>query len=88
MQVSFRLRDGLLPLVGADGADFGEQRVLAHLHSPTLHRPMRQEAQHPQGGRAQNVHRGADAFEGFQQLVRPAGGYPSRSRRTSRAIPR
>jgi hypothetical protein len=47
MQISFRLRDGLLPFVGPDGADFGEQFVLAHLHSPTLDRPMRQEAQHP-----------------------------------------
>ena len=44
MQLSFRLADRLLPLVGADRSDLGEKLVLAHLQGTGLHSPVSEQA--------------------------------------------
>ena len=72
MQVSFRFGHGLLPLVGTDGAKLREQLVLVHLHPPALGRPVGQEAEHSERGRAEDVDRRPEAVDGFHEFVGPA----------------
>ena len=54
-QISFRLGDGLLPLVGAHGPHLGQQLVLTDLQSASTSRPVRKEPLRPERRRPQEI---------------------------------
>jgi hypothetical protein len=74
MQVLFRFGDRLLPLVAANGPELREQLVLVHLHSPAVRRPVGQQAEHSERGRTQNVDRGTQSVERFEEMLGAPGG--------------
>ena len=68
-EVSFRVDDGLLPLVGADVSQLGHQLLLADLHGPVAGRPVGQEALRSEGGRTEKLEQETNALDRSEQLL-------------------
>jgi hypothetical protein len=68
-EVSLRFGNGLVPLVGSDGSDLGQQLVLANLHGPVAGRPVGQEALRPEGRRTEKLEQETNALDRPEQLL-------------------